>query len=1048
MRRILVLYSLIIFFIIGLNSCDQGKKIGPIGKGVYENKISYSKFIDPPNEFRSFTFYSVNDSLDSEELKRQIHGFKDAGFGGLYFHSREGLLTPYLKEDWWDVLDASVEAALEADVQIRFYDEDRWPSGFAGGAVPLASEEYRAKSLVRLSKDTPLPIGSEVLKEDDYFKYICYTAQLGHPLFNGTSYVDLMNPKTVETFIQSTYAPYIDRYEEQIPYPVAIFSDEPHIHARYFDSKTSHQGALSYSPSVRKLFKELFGYDLIDKVELLFEEKENWREVRWQYYQTVATQFENSFSAQIGEYYGERGGLFTGHYLGEDVLEKVRDRIGNSMLHYRNMQIPGIDMLGMSTDNRLTTSRRLTSVANQYGIPRRVSELFGISGHNMNFEDRKRIANWHAINGINHLIPHLSQYSLTGLRKRDYPSTFSYHQPYWHFNKMIEDYQGRISYASAVGEYQPQVLVISPLESEFIRGEKDKEFTSGMLNVLERLQSAHFDYDIGDEQILADIARVHNSNIEVGAMNYQLILLPDIIGLRKTTLDLLLNFIDVGGKVVHLGNRFPSYVDGQFNEDDLALLQQKVITLDGKNFSEELKKNLLPIVEVEGENSDNVWTHVRKSDDGYLVIFMNQDIFKNNRVRIRSSVFNENLILWNPESAQCFHLSADTDGCVELELGPSSVAWITSGDIASGVVFDGDYHLPASEAVLDSITGKWSGRRLDPNALTLDFASYSTDNGKTYSQPEPVIGIHERLSREKYNGSLNLRYTFEVKNLPKKIGLVVEKPMTKWNVELNGNATTFSSNEFYVDRQFMTSEIKKHVKTGVNTIELSTNFTAPQPESAIAVDKYGTEIESLYIIGEFGVFGKKHEISYDSNRNNSGLTPIRPVHVFDQFFIDYEKRSFLGDLVDEGYPFYAGNFELETIFTLDSIDSKLRYSLNFPDIEVSALTVEINGTILKSLGWMPYHFDVTEYLKSGDNKLKVTMVNSLRNLLGPHHHVWRETNRVGPATFSGKGGFPNGKGESDWYDLRLENKETLAWRDDYYMIPFGLLKPVEIKINK
>lgn len=1048
MQRLIVLYSLITLFFIGLNSCFQEKGFGPIGKGEYEKKIIYSKFIDPPNEFRSFTFYSVNDSLDSEELKRQVQGFKDAGFGGFYFHSREGLLTPYLKEEWWQAVDVAVEAALEADVQIRFYDEDRWPSGFAGGAVPLASEEYRAKSLVRLSKETPLPIGSEILKEDDDFRYICYTAQLGHPLFNGTSYVDLMSPKTVETFIQSTYKPYIERYKEQLPYPVAIFSDEPHIHARYFDSKTPNKGVLSYSPSVRKLFKELFGYDLIDKVDLLFEEKDNWREVRLHYYQTIAIQFENSFSAQIGAYLGERGGLFTGHFLGEDVLNKVRDRIGNSMLHYRHMQIPGIDMLGMSTDDRLTTSRRLTSVANQYGIPRRTSELFGISGHNMNFEDRKRIANWHAINGINHLIPHLSQYSLTGLRKRDYPSTFSYHQPYWRFNKMVEDYQGRISYASAVGEFQPQVLVISPLESEFIRGKNDKEFTSGMLKTLESLQSAHYDYDVGDEQILADIARVHKSQIEVGAMNYQLIVLPDMISLRKSTLDLLLKFIDGGGKVAHLGNRFPSYVDGQINESELAQLQQKLIVLEDENFNAELKKILAPIVEVKGENSDNVWTHVRKSDNGYLIMLMNQEIFKNSRVRIRSSILNENLILWNPESAKCFRLSADAEGCVELELGPSSMVWITSGNIASGVELAGDYHLPVSEVALDSVTGKWKGRRLDPNALTLDFASYSTDNGKTYSQPEPLIGIHERLSREKYIGPLNLRYIFEVKSLPEKISLAVEKPMTKWSVQLNGKATTFSPKEFYVDRQFITSDIQNQVKKGVNTIELFTSFIAPQPESAIAVEKYGTEIESLYIIGEFGVFGKKHEVSYDSDRNKAGLTPVRPVHVFDRFSIDDEKSVFSGDLTDEGYPFYAGSFELENSFVLESIDSDHQYSLNFPDVEVVALTLEINGTKLNSLGWMPYQLDVTEYLKSGENKVKVTIVNSLRNLLGPHHHVWKETNRVGPATFSGRGGFPNGRGSSDWYDLRVEGKETIAWRDDYYMIPFGLLKPMEIKMNK
>lgn len=35
---------------------------------------------------------------------------------------------------------------------------------------------------------------------------------------------------------------------------------------------------------------------------------------------------------------------------------------------------------------------------------RRMSELFGVSGQNMSFEDQKWIANWHAVLGINFLL--------------------------------------------------------------------------------------------------------------------------------------------------------------------------------------------------------------------------------------------------------------------------------------------------------------------------------------------------------------------------------------------------------------------------------------------------------------------------------------------------------------------------------------------------------------------------------------------------------------------------------------------------------------------
>jgi hypothetical protein len=79
-------------------------------------------------------------------------------------------------------------------------------------------------------------------------------------------------------------------------------------------------------------------------------------------------------------------------------------------------------------------------------------------------------------------------------------------------------------------------------------------------------------------------------------------------------------------------------------------------------------------------------------------------------------------------------------------------------------------------------------------------------------------------------------------------------------------------------------------------------------------------------------------------------------------------------------------------------------------------------------------------LKEGENTIQIILINSLRNLLGPHHHVWGELTAVGPVSFTGNKGWPGIGGDNDWYDLRLKGKPEL-WRDDYYLIPFGLLKP-------
>jgi hypothetical protein len=124
-----------------------------------------------------------------------------AGYGG-FSHSRTGLLTEYLGKEWWDAIDASVAAAKQTGLKAWFYDEDKWPSGFAGGKVPLASEQFHARALIRMGKNDRLTKSDSVLFEDSRFRYVCRKSEMGEPWFNGTTWVDLLNPETVKTFIK------------------------------------------------------------------------------------------------------------------------------------------------------------------------------------------------------------------------------------------------------------------------------------------------------------------------------------------------------------------------------------------------------------------------------------------------------------------------------------------------------------------------------------------------------------------------------------------------------------------------------------------------------------------------------------------------------------------------------------------------------------------------------------------------------------------------------------------------------------------------------
>lgn len=86
-------------------------------------------------EYRPIPFWSWNDKLEKEKLLQQAQWMKDSGNGGFFMHARSGLLTEYLSEEWMQCIEACAEEAQKLDMKAWLYDENGWPSGFAGGKL-------------------------------------------------------------------------------------------------------------------------------------------------------------------------------------------------------------------------------------------------------------------------------------------------------------------------------------------------------------------------------------------------------------------------------------------------------------------------------------------------------------------------------------------------------------------------------------------------------------------------------------------------------------------------------------------------------------------------------------------------------------------------------------------------------------------------------------------------------------------------------------------------------------------------------------------------
>ena len=69
------------------------------------------EFKNPGVEHRAKPFWSWNGELTTEELMRQIDVLEDMGFGGFFMHSRTGLQTEYLGEDWFRLTNECADEA-------------------------------------------------------------------------------------------------------------------------------------------------------------------------------------------------------------------------------------------------------------------------------------------------------------------------------------------------------------------------------------------------------------------------------------------------------------------------------------------------------------------------------------------------------------------------------------------------------------------------------------------------------------------------------------------------------------------------------------------------------------------------------------------------------------------------------------------------------------------------------------------------------------------------------------------------------------------------
>ena len=113
-------------------------------------------FANPTSEYRATPFWAWNCELNQDLLNREIGYMQDMGFGGFHMHVRVGMSTKYLSDDFMKLIKGSVETAKDKKMLAWLYDEDKWPSGFAGGLVTKKKENREKYDIVTSRAVAPL----------------------------------------------------------------------------------------------------------------------------------------------------------------------------------------------------------------------------------------------------------------------------------------------------------------------------------------------------------------------------------------------------------------------------------------------------------------------------------------------------------------------------------------------------------------------------------------------------------------------------------------------------------------------------------------------------------------------------------------------------------------------------------------------------------------------------------------------------------------------------------------------------------------------------
>lgn len=1001
--------------------------------------------INTHNKFKGAPFWAWNTHMTEEKLASSIDVMARMGMGGFFIHPRFGLCNEYLGEEYIYLVTTAVKKAKELNMYAWLYDEDCWPSGFAGGKV-TDKAEHRAKRLL-ISPNVYCDDNKELLATFDivfnkkgemlsfefagdkstagilYYAYKV-TAE-DDPWYNNQSYSDILSEKTTERFIDLTHEVYKkalgSEFGKTIP---GIFTDEPHFEKKRLSTYDVGDAHLAWTDDFDEKFKERFGKSILPLIpELFWNNAYGNSDVRYLYHRLTSDLFYESFIKPVSEWCRKNNLMLTGHLCGEDSLLSQTECNGDAMLAYTCFDIPGFDILCGRIE--LTTANQVRSVANQYGRKQISSELYGVTGWACDFRDYKFQGDWQTAFGVSVRAHHLAWESMKGEGKRDYPASINYQSPWYEDFSFVENHYSRINSLLEGSINIIRVAVVSPLESFWLHygcrtnnEEAARQIENNYENVTKWLLTSMINFDFLSESVLEKSDISIGDSLTVGEANYEVIIVPGCETLRANTVNILSEFVKQGGNVIFMG-KLPNMVDAKISRDISKMFSNCSLI---PFYRSELMDALADTREIflknknSGTDCENFICSYRMREECRWLFLAH---------------IAHNADSWQ-DRAYYKALSGKEDIIIKIKGAYTPVLYNTVNATVNKIPYyvkDGytyiDYTIHAYESLLIKLEKytveefKYNDTKIttlcevaiphsvkyvlsDENVFLLDRAEFSLD-GSGFERETDILRI-DKLIRcrlgmfEDYwiqpyakpadtqKHYVELMFQFESRMDVTDSFLALENAENA-EIIFNGDVIKCLPCGYYADKEIKKIHLGK-IKYGNNILKIKLPFGER------------TNLENCYVLGDFGV----------------------KVNGCEKVIIPREEKLTFSSVTNQSLAFYSGNITYKIPITTNGED----IFIHLNNYRGAAIKVRADGKDCGYIVYPPYDLRICD-IEKGTHVLEFVLLGNRANTFGPLHNADLETTWIG------------------YQDWRTEGDK---WCDEYILNELGIMSAPKISLIK